>query len=154
MKGHLDCDVENDCQADVGNPSIMLQKARNEGSGHPLIAIESARPKIRTTRWSRAAPATARTLSSDMEKSANVICQIAWASVLSRFTFGIGPGCHSSSFGRFYRRCVKGAQLWPDFPAHPQQENPAREQKADDLQNLRRQRGEQNAQHRRGGNAD
>jgi hypothetical protein len=47
-----------------------------------------------------------------------------------------------------------GAQLSPHFPAYPQQQNPACEQKADDLQNLSRQSGEQNAQYRRGDDAD
>jgi hypothetical protein len=37
---------------------------------------------------------------------------------------------------------------------HTHSKRPAREQKADDLQNLRRQRGEQNAQRCRGDNPD
>ena len=33
-KHHLNCDVENDGQTNISNPSMILQKARNEGSGH------------------------------------------------------------------------------------------------------------------------
>src|SRR5260370_37575062 len=33
-KHHLNCDVETDGQTNVSNPSMILQKARNEGSGH------------------------------------------------------------------------------------------------------------------------
>jgi hypothetical protein len=33
-KDHLDCDVDNDGQADVRNPSMILQKVRNERSSH------------------------------------------------------------------------------------------------------------------------
>src|SRR6267142_4362533 len=33
-KDHLNCDVDNDGQADVSNPSMILQKTRNERSGY------------------------------------------------------------------------------------------------------------------------
>src|SRR5215831_3333943 len=48
----------------------------------PIRTIESTRPNTRAAGWSRAAPATARTLSSDMEMSAITICQAACANVL------------------------------------------------------------------------
>ena len=43
----------------------------------PISMIESARPKISTVGCSRAAPATASTLSSDIETSATMICTTA-----------------------------------------------------------------------------
>ena len=48
----------------------------------PISAIDSARPKISTVGCSRAAPATASTLSSDIETSAMMIWMTAWRSVL------------------------------------------------------------------------
>ena len=56
---------------------------------------------------------------------------------------GDGPVC--GGFGR-----VHGAQLAPHLPAHPQQQQPAGEQQADDLEQLRGDGGEADA-HRRGG---
>jgi hypothetical protein len=69
-------------------------------------------------------------------------------------SFGIYSCNCSGSLLRFYGPCGGTVQLSPHFPAYPQQQNPAREQEADNLQNLRRQPGEQNAQHRRGDDAD
>ena len=54
----------------------------------PISAIERTSPKTSTIGCSRAAPATASTLSSDMETSAMTICQAACAKV-----FRGGPGC-------------------------------------------------------------
>jgi hypothetical protein len=59
----------------------MLQKARNEGSGHPHHRNRKRKAENQNYQMVARRPATARTLSSDMEKSAKVICQIAWASV-------------------------------------------------------------------------
>jgi hypothetical protein len=81
VKGHLGCDVENDCQADVGNPSMILQKARNERSGCARHRNGKRKAENQNHRMVARPPATARTLSSDIEKSATVICQIAWTSV-------------------------------------------------------------------------
>jgi hypothetical protein len=48
----------------------------------PISAMDRASPMISTVGWSIAAPATASTLSSDMETSAMTICQAACAKVL------------------------------------------------------------------------
>src|SRR5215510_15244147 len=50
----------------------------------PINPIDNARPNIRTTGCSRAAPATARTLSSDIDTSATMICPAAWTKVLNQ----------------------------------------------------------------------
>ena len=48
-------------------------------AANPMSAIDNVRPKINTTGCSRAAPATANTLSSDIETSAITICHVARA---------------------------------------------------------------------------
>ena len=47
----------------------------------PISAIDSPNPNTRTQGCSREAPATASTLSSDIETSATTICHAAWATV-------------------------------------------------------------------------
>ena len=49
-----------------------------------ISTTDRARPNHSTALWSRAAPATASTLSSDIEMSAAMICSIAWRVRLGR----------------------------------------------------------------------
>ena len=79
----------------------------------PIRPTDSTRPTIRTVVCSLAAPATASTLSSDMETSAMTIWMIAWRMVLG----GAAPGsasCGSASSRRSSRvsscRCMAASR--------------------------------------------
>ena len=78
---HVDGHIEDDREADIGDPACFSRRRAMKLAASPISAMESARPNIRIIGCSRAAPATASTLSSDIETSAIVICHTAWPSV-------------------------------------------------------------------------
>jgi hypothetical protein len=108
----------------------------------PIITIERPSPNTSAAGCWRAAPATARTLSSDIDTSATTICQAACTSV-----FGAGlapPAAH-----------VDAACL--DLPSSRhifQQRDATREQQTDDFQKLDSESRKHDPQHRRGKNPD
>ena len=109
-----------------------------------ISATESTSPAAMMQGWSRAAPATASTLSSDIETSATRICHIASPSVLVEFDRDL-------AFGRSLRQrlgpgVLGGAlpDLAEELPADPEQQDAAGEEQADDLQKLH---GEQRQEH-------
>ena len=61
-------------------------------AARPISAMDSARPNIRISGCSRAAPATASTLSSDIDTSAIVICHMASAETSSDGACVVAPG--------------------------------------------------------------
>ena len=122
----------------------------------PMSAIESRSPKTRTTGCSRAAPATARTLSSDIETSAMMICQAACANVLR----GAPPAISPEPPSPLRQRLFVGVRLDPwcatratssstptGAGSRPRRAGRHREQPRSDAR-------EDDAQHRRGENAD
>ena len=80
-----------------------------------------------------------------------MICVIAWASVFRGLPSDLAP---ATALLRFDGLRGSTAQFSPHLPAYPQQQDPACEQQADNLQDLRRHPREQNAQQRRGDDAD
>ena len=91
-------------------------------------------------------PATASTLSSDMEMSASTIWTTAWRTVLAGV---LAMACAVAFLGR----PALGAQLAPQLPADPEQQQAAGQRQPDDLQQLGGDDGEQDAQARRGQDA-
>src|SRR5436190_945003 len=79
---HVERHIEDDQTADIGDPAVLLQQTRNKAGGEAISAMDSPKPNTRMSGCSRAAPATASTLSSDIDASAIVICHMAWPSVL------------------------------------------------------------------------
>ena len=105
----------------------------------PISATESTRPKIRITGCSRAAPATASTLSSDIETSAIDDLPGGLAQRLARRCRAVASIVLAArQRSRHVVRAASRAQLAPHLPADPEQQNAAGEQQADDLQQLRR----------------
>ena len=99
----------------------------------PISATESASPKIRISGCSCAAPATASTLSSDIDTSAMMIWITASRSVLRPCTAGnravgveIGAGNGLFALVHF----VRLAEFAVHLPAHPEQQDAARDQEA------------------------
>src|SRR5687768_3238961 len=112
----------------------------------PIRAIDRPRPKTSTTGCSRAAPATARTLSSDMDTSAITIWQAAWQKGLARsvlcdqaVTVEIAVLQGLLGLEVFLR--MAGPQFALHLPAHPEQQDAAGEEHHD-LQELGREASE------------
>jgi len=78
---HVERHIENDEQANVGDPACFCSRRAIKLAARPISAMDNPKPNIRITGCSRAAPATASTLSSDIDTSAIVICHMAWPSV-------------------------------------------------------------------------
>ena len=124
----------------------------------PISAIDRIRPKTSTVGWSRAAPATASTLSSDIDTSAMTIWVGRLREGLARRVVGDGAALVEIRVGKRFVGGVLlgcgGAQLAPHLPADPEQQDAADQQQAEDLQELQRDGGEADAQHGRGDDAD
>ena len=129
----------------------------------PIRAIDSTRPNTMIHGCSCAAPATASTLSSDMVTSAIMICSRAAPKVLRLRPRASGGGSAAvvGRQGRLHLGLGLGlvvgrllAQFAPHLPAHPQQQQAAGQQQADDGQQLDGDQGEADAQHDGGGQAD
>ena len=116
----------------------------------PISTTDSSRPMIRMVGWSLAAPATASTLSSDIETSATTICQIAAPSVLV-CAASAGPRVERL-VGRHLVPAVR-AQLAVHLPADPQQQDAAGQRQADDGEQLGGDQREEDAQHDGGADA-
>ena len=91
-----------------------------------------------------AAPATASTLSSDIDTSATVMRPTADQKLSS------ACGCVA---GVDVRVMIAGGDLPVHLPADPQQQDAAGERQADDGEQLHGDGGEEDAQHDRGGDA-
>ncbi len=111
----------------------------------PIIAIDRTRPMTRIVGCSRAAPATASTLSSDIDTSA--IDDLA-----GRLEEGLLRRRRRLRPVRFIAAAV--AQIAPHLPADPEQEDAAGQQQADDLEKLDGDAGKRDAQDGGGKNAD
>ena len=106
-----------------------------------------ARPTTSTQVWPLAAPATASTLSSDMDTSAITIWVIALQKPsVPRAARRRRPGAAPAGLGT----C---ADLAVHLPAHPQQQDAAGERQADDGEQLHGNGGEGDAQDHRADNA-
>ena len=97
----------------------------------------------------RAAPATASTLSSDIDTSATTICQAACTKVLG--------ACWPSAAlieGLILLRPGRGAQFAPHLPTRPDEENAAGKHQADDRQEFDCDERKSDARFHRRQNAD
>ena len=85
LPDHVQRDVEDDEQADPGDPAVAAEQPRDEGRRRRPSARPTARARRSAPRDDRcAAPATASTLSSDIDTSAMMIWVTACRSVLRR----------------------------------------------------------------------
>ena len=81
------------------------------------------------------------------------ICQAAWAKVLRGALAGCAVGAFERQLGGFLVGRGR-AKLAPHLPADPEQQDATGEKQADDLEQLDGQAGENDAQDRRGDDAD
>ena len=158
LPDHPERDIENDRKADIGDPAVALQQARDErcreaherngehqpedqndrmlagGAGHRENVVERHRDVGDDDLPGGLGEGLARRALCDPARSVGVR---VGESLLGRVRFG-----------------RRGAQLAPHLPAHPQEQDAARDEQADDRKQPRRDAGEQDAQHRRGDDAD
>lgn len=149
---HHDGDIEDDQQPDIGDPAVAVQQPGDEvggqahqrdgegeaddqhlevvarGAGHGQHVVERHRHVGHHDLGDG--------LAEGLRRPAGLAVVAAGLAVLQRR--GLGG--------------VVGADLAPQLPAHPQQQDAAGEQQADDLQQLGGEQGEDDAQH--GGGAD
>ncbi len=152
---HLERDVENDGQTDIGDPAMLLQQARDEGrgqahqrdgkpeaehqnprmlarrAGHRQHVVERHRDVGDDDLPGRLREGLARRAGRDLPVAVEVL-------IGEHFVDVVG---------------LAVAQLLPHLPAHPQQQDAAGEQEADDRQQLRGDAGEDDAQDGRGDDA-
>ena len=93
-----------------------------------------------------------------MDTSATTICQAAWARSCAGHAGDLPVPVEVAILQRFLGLEIllgmAGPQLAPHLPAHPQQQDAAGEQQADDLEKLRGEEREDDAQDRGGDDAD
>ena len=93
----------------------------------PISATDRSRPEHQHEKWSRAAPAIASTLSSDIDTSAASI----WNSACAKRLLARAPPWPRS-------RLPARLQLAIELPRDAQQQQPARQRQADDGEKLHR----------------